>query len=69
MMSSIFPINSMLYTPPPNPLQQTLYVHRVVQKTLGQKKPSSYVPVADGFVTSSGTVAGQNTPKIDGLKQ
>ncbi len=61
----------MLYTPPPNPLQQTLYVHRVVQKTLGQKKPSSYVPVADGFVTSSGTgaAAGQNTPKIEPLQQ
>lgn len=45
------------YNLPANPMQQTVYLHRAVQKSIGQKKPSSYVPVADGFVSSSGSTA------------
>jgi len=50
--------------PNPNPLQQIVYLHAAVQKSIAHKKPSSYVPVPDGFVTTSG----QSATKIDAPK-
>lgn len=47
-----------------NPLQQIVYVHHAVQKSLVNKKPSSYIPVPDGFITTSG----QSATKIDAPK-
>jgi hypothetical protein len=62
--------------PASNQLQQTVYIHRAVQKSIAQKKPSSYVPVADGFVTTSGSGSGsgngstaQPIQKIESLQK
>jgi hypothetical protein len=44
-----------MFNPPSKSLQQTVYIHRAVQKSIAQKKSSSYVPVADGFITTSGS--------------
>jgi hypothetical protein len=48
-------MNNMMFNPPSKSLQQTVYIHRAVQKSIAQKKLSTYVPVADGFVSSSGS--------------
>jgi len=59
----------MMNNPPPNQLQQTVYIHRAVQKSIAQKKPSSYVPIADGFVSSAGQTSVQPTQKIEPLQK
>jgi hypothetical protein len=54
-------MNNMMFNPPSKSLQQTVYIHRAVQKSIAQKKPTSYVPVADGFITTSGSGSGHES--------